>query len=380
MFNARLARTAQRIWSRQGLVSTLLLPLSCLTGVIIRHKRARYRRHPERVWNSPVPVVIVGNIYVGGTGKTPVVIELVNALAQRGWTPGVVSRGYGVRIGTDARTGRGNLDPSRFGDEPALIASSTDAPVAVHPSRVNAAQTLLRVWPDVDVIVADDGLQHLALGRDAEIIVQDGRGIGNGRLLPAGPLREPASRLTQVDMVITNRSGGDTDPTRHATPGTQLVTERSHPTAGRRHDSAQSVTAMPLHTSMTLLAQDVTHLVSGECLSWRDWIGRYCSMRLGAAAAIGHPERFFHMLRSNGLQLQQTLPLPDHTAFDSSSFDALDTDIILITTKDAVKCAAMDDERLWAVRVTPHFPNMAWLDMLHDKLTAAAQRRAAGPA
>lgn len=347
----QLARTAHRIWNKKGCISTLLLPLSWLTGLIVQRKSARYRRNPERVWQSPVPVVIVGNIYVGGTGKTPVVMALVDALKQRGWHPGVVSRGYGVDVGEHPRTGTGNLEASRFGDEPALIARNTQAPVAVHPSRPKAAQALLRAYPEVDVIVADDGLQHLALGRDAEIIVQDTRKTGNGRLLPAGPLREPASRLSAVDVIVTNETS-------------VTATNVTGPSG-------------PLYVSMTLQPHEVMHISTGRKLPWATWMATYADATVGAVAAIGHPERFFNMLTDHGLKLEQTLGLPDHTAYDAASFDGIRTDIILITSKDAVKCAALNDGRLWAVHVNPEFSNHRWLDQLHDTLQGAARRKTA---
>src|SRR5690606_15033938 len=151
-------------------------------------------------------------LLVGGTGKTPVVIAVIKSLQARGWTPGVVSRGYGVKIGTEPRSGQGELPAADFGDEPSLIAASTGAAIAVHPQRNLARQALAESFPDVDVVVSDDGLQHLGLSRDVEIIVQDARGIGNGRLLPAGPLREPASKLSEVDFIIDNSIEPKSDP------------------------------------------------------------------------------------------------------------------------------------------------------------------------
>ncbi len=184
----RLEDLMLAIWSRRGVPSTLLLPLSWLYG---RLSARRLRAGARTAWKAPVPVVVVGNILVGGTGKTPVTIAVCQALQARGWHPGIVSRGYGVTVGPEPRLSDAGGDAPRLGDEPALIHTATGAPVAVHPRRARAAATLLAAHPEVDVLIADDGLQHTALARDLELIVQDGRGVGNGRLLPAGPLREP---------------------------------------------------------------------------------------------------------------------------------------------------------------------------------------------
>lgn len=340
----------QQAWQHKGLASALLLPLSWLSGAFIARKQRRYRHHPQRVQASHLPVIVVGNLYVGGTGKTPVVIALAQALRQRGWTPGIVSRGYGVRLGARARTGQGALNAAEFGDEPALIARQTGAPVSVHPRRAWALMALEHDYPDVDVIIADDGLQHLALGRDLEIVVQDARGVGNGRVLPAGPLREPATRLGDVDIIITNLSPGQSAPPAPDSPAWQIT--------------------------MRLAPAYVTHLASGQALPWADWRARHGQQPVGAVAAIGQPERFFSMLRQHGLELGQAVALPDHDAYDHSPFTAMPAPCILITAKDAVKCARFADKRLWVVHVEPEFSDTGWLDRLHCRLRTLAAKKA----
>ncbi|WP_394342526.1 tetraacyldisaccharide 4'-kinase [Pollutimonas thiosulfatoxidans] len=340
-----------RAWRRKGLVSTLLWPVSWLVRLAIARKHQRFQKQPGLIQHSPLPVVVVGNIYVGGTGKTPVVIALANALRARGWSPGVISRGYGVDVGERARSGRGDLDAAQFGDEPALIARATGLPVAVHRSRPLAMKALRRHYPDVDLVISDDGLQHLALGRDIEIIVQDGRGTGNGRVLPAGPLREPASRLQYVDFVISNLAQNETAPEPVVTPARQV--------------------------SMRLGPVSVTQLSSGTCLDWTVWLAQYGGVQVAAVAAIGQPERFFSMLQASGVQLAQRIALPDHDDYAQPPFAQLAAPVILITAKDAVKCRHINDERLWVVHVEPKFSDPQWLDHANDMLRIIARQKQA---
>jgi len=346
-----IERAVHSAWQRKGLASALLWPLSLIARAAIARKQRRYRRHPELVYRSALPVLVVGNIYVGGTGKTPVVIALVQALQAQGWRPGIVSRGYGARLGDAPRSGRGELDAREFGDEPALISASTNAPIAVHPDRVRALRRLLRDYPEVDVVIADDGLQHLALGRDVEVVVQDARGIGNGRLLPAGPLREPASRLETVDFLITNMQAGLPDRAALAIPARQII--------------------------MRLWPSIVVHLASGRELDWDAWLAEHRGQEASAAAGIGQPQRFFAMLEHAGAALGTRLALPDHEAYESSPFAALPQQPILITAKDAVKCRRFGDARLWVVHAAPEFSDPGWTDAAASMLRAAARRKAA---
>lgn len=345
-----IQRAIHSAWRRKGLTSALLWPLSWITRGIIARKRHRFQNHPELIHHSRLPVAVVGNIYVGGTGKTPVVIALASALSQAGWSPGVISRGYGADVGERARSGRGELDPTQFGDEPALIARATGAPIAVHPNRPLALKTLQRHYPEVDIVISDDGLQHLALGRDLEIVVQDARGIGNGRVLPSGPLREPASRLKYVDFVVNNLAAGETASKACRTPARQV--------------------------SMQLVPKAVTRLTTGTTLEWQDWADQYGGDSIAAVAAIGQPERYFSMLAAAGLQLEQCLALPDHDAYASSPFARLSASHILITAKDAVKCRQFHDDRLWVVEAEPRFSDPQWLDHVSGMLRAIARQKA----
>lgn len=346
---AHLEHALHAIWRSKGIFALALWPLAQLYAAIVTRRQARFLEHPDLIHHETVPVLVVGNIYIGGTGKTPVVIALVQALQQRGWQPGVVSRGYGAQHGDRPRTGRGTLDATQFGDEPALIAAETGAPIAVHPDRQAAIRRLRRQYPDVDVVISDDGLQHLALGRDLEIIVQDARGIGNGWTLPAGPLREPARRLQTADFVINNLQPGETRPSA---------------AAGMAH-----VLDMVMEPAL------VERLGDGEKLPWEQWLARHSSAPCAAVAAIGRPERFFTMLRHHGAQLQHARALPDHYSYEHSPFDQLDSEAILITAKDAVKCRKFNDPRLYCVHPVARFSDEGWLDLVHDMLRAISERK-----
>ncbi|ARP82425.1 tetraacyldisaccharide 4'-kinase [Bordetella genomosp. 8] len=348
-----LREVLQSQWQHGGWLARLLGPLSFLTLLAVQAKRACYRRGWLKSYRPPVPVIVVGNIYVGGTGKTPVVIALVQALRERGWTPGVVSRGYGVKIGNHPRTGQGELAAERFGDEPALISHATNAPVSIHPDRPRAVRTLLSAFPNVDVIVSDDGLQHLALARDVEIVVQDGRGVGNGRLLPAGPLREPATRLREVHTVVTNVDG---------------------PVA-----MAPAPAGKPYRVSMWMEPGAAWNLREGTLRTLWELQAEYGRAGIAAAAGIGNPERFFATLRSAGVSLNTTVPLPDHYSYARSPFASVKTGLILVTAKDAVKCSGLGDNRLWAVPVTPHFSDPAFFDRIAERLPAPGAKAASAP-
>ncbi|RJG06773.1 tetraacyldisaccharide 4'-kinase [Noviherbaspirillum cavernae] len=313
-----------RAWMRRGLLACTLWPVSLLFHGVVALRRRLYAVSVLKSTRLPVPVIVVGNIFLGGTGKTPLTIWLVDALRRAGYVPGVISRGYGAHNDVPQPVSAGSL-PQQVGDEPVLIATRAQCPVMVGRNRVAAATALLAAHPEVNLIVSDDGLQHYALARDVEIVLCDARGNGNGWLLPAGPLREPASRPR--DFTVVNGAHRPHDIP-HSTIFMRLVGD----VAERLVDRSQRVA---LHSLPTLRGD-----------------GR--PARIVAAAGIGNPARFFAMLRNAGVIFEE-MPLADHYDFDVNPFAESSADMILITEKDAVKCihhgALKNDERLWVVPV-----------------------------
>ena len=295
-------------------LAALLWPLSILYRGVVAVRRALYRAGVLRSQRLPVPVIVVGNINVGGVGKTPLTGALAEQLAQHGFTPGIVSRGYGGSNAAPRAVVAGD-DPRVVGDEP-LLHAAAGFPVWIGRDRVEAGRGLLRTHPSCDVIVADDGLQHYALARNVEIAVVDAsREFGNGLMLPAGPLREPVSRLGDVDAVV--RLVARDTPRPPAASGAQ-----------------------------TLMAH--------EPLPWRNlvhpdrvadpaqWQGR----EIHALSGIGNPQRFFDMVASLGIAARCHV-FPDHHAFSAGDIAFPGAHAILMTQKDAVKCTAFADERCW---------------------------------
>lgn len=303
----------EKIWSGRSKLYLLLLPLSFLYGAVSGLRRWLFRCGLKKSRRMPVPVVVVGNLTAGGNGKTPVVIWLTEQLLARGYRPGVVSRGYGGKSDHYPLLITGETTTAQAGDEPVLIARRTGVPVAVAPDRAAAVDTILQHSP-VDVIITDDGLQHYALERDMEIVVIDGeRRFGNGWWLPAGPMRERAGRLKQVDAVIVN--GGTAQPGETAM---QLVPgEAVNLSDGRR--------------------KPVTEL--GECV---------------AMAGIGHPPRFFATLNSLGVTPVHCVAFPDHQSYSPEQLSALikPGQSLLMTEKDAVKCFAFSETDWWYLPVS----------------------------
>ncbi|MBT1727376.1 tetraacyldisaccharide 4'-kinase [Enterobacter quasimori] len=301
-----------RIWSGESPLWLLLLPLSWLYGLVSGAIRLMYRLGLKRAWRAPVPVVVVGNLTAGGNGKTPVVIWLVEQLQKRGIRPGVVSRGYGGKATHYPLLLAADTTTAEAGDEPVLIYQRTGVPVAVSPVRSDAVQALL-AGHAVDIIITDDGLQHYALARDKEIVVIDGvRRFGNGWWLPAGPMRERATRLRSVDAVIVN--GGQ---------------------------AKQGEIPMHLQPGMAV------NLLTGE----RKAVEQLPA--LVAMAGIGHPPRFFATLGQCGARLEKRVPLADHQALMEGQVDALTVpgQSLIMTEKDAVKCRAFAKENWWYLPV-----------------------------
>jgi tetraacyldisaccharide 4'-kinase len=323
-----LLRILMRAWGQRGMLARLLWPVSMLLRLLVRLRQGLYLSGllaPQRV---PVPVIVVGNIVVGGAGKTPVVMALVRHLQNRGLRPGVISRGYGRRT-RDCREVKADSPARDVGDEPALIKRTTRAPVFVARRRIDAARALLASHPQTDVLLCDDGLQHYALARDIEVCVFDDRGAGNGWLLPAGPLREPWPR--PVDLVL--HTG--------AQPAFSGFTSRR---ALARH----AVRADGSQVALATLAQTT-------------------DSPLLALAAIAQPETFFAMLRGQGLPLARTLALPDHYDFDSWQRPTDESYTVICTEKDAVKLWEQHPDALAvALDFTPEPAFLAALDALLD--------------
>ena len=364
-------------WQKRGLWARLLWPLSCLVRGYVWAKRVWHQSNPSRVYRAPVPVIVVGNLYVGGVGKTPVVIALVHQLLALGYHPGVISRGYGVNVGPTPRVGQSKVEPQAFGDEPSLISEQTHAPVCVHPNRRLACQALLAAHPQVDIIVSDDGLQHLALARDLEIIVQDQRQIGNGWLLPAGPLRESPSRLHTVDLVITRLAiapphSALLTPSHlaeaEAEAGAEIEARQPAPRSLNQATAARFALKQPPELLMWLQVNRLHSLDNKLNLSVNEFIELQQNKKTTAIAAISEPDRFFKTLSDAGILYQHCLGLPDHHPLEAALFDAQTADLLLITSKDAVKCRARPDPRIWVVATEAVFSDSGWATKLAKHL------------
>lgn len=334
-----LAQLLDRVWyGRAHPLSVALAPFGWVYCAIARWRafswRHRWRRRPDEA-RLNAPVVVVGNLTVGGTGKTPLVLWLADHLRQRGWTPGILTRGY---LGGENRAPRRvpvDGDPRLFGDEAVLLAARSGCPVMICRDRYAAARQLLRTT-NCDILIADDGLQHYRLRRDLEILLIDGRrGFGNGRCLPAGPLREPAARARLADIQLINATG------QSAQPRMELRPTRARNLADPRQTRA---------------------------------LAQFIGAPITAVAGIGHPEQFFALLERHGLRISRR-PYPDHHDFGAADLQRFGSDQVLMTEKDAVKCRTWATKNLWYLPVTAH-PNKPFTDALDSHLRVLERRRA----
>jgi tetraacyldisaccharide 4'-kinase len=314
----------ERTWLSKGWAAKALWPLSLIYAGLFRLKALAYQKGWRSTLVLPVPVVVVGNLVVGGAGKTPTLLALIDLLRDQGWSPGVISRGYG-RSSYGVRLIHTHSLAQDSGDEPLLIHLRSKAPVAVGKDRIAAAQALLAAHPQIDILLSDDGLQHTRLGRDVQIIVFDERGVGNGWLLPAGPLRQRCDSPLARSLVVYNAS--------------------------------QATVSWPGF----LMHRRLTGLI--PLSSW--WQGRHeqridvralSGQKVWAVAGVARPGRFFGMLKAAGLQVQPCA-LPDHYDFAALPWP-IETPIVVVTEKDAVKLKPerSGTTQVWVACLTFEFP------------------------
>lgn len=307
----------ENIWQTKHPLGFLLLPLSWLYTLVIILRRLAYQSGLIAVNQINVPVIIVGNISVGGTGKTPLVVWLAEYFINKGFKPGIVSRGYGAKLLGKAQQVRPDSDPRLVGDEPVLISKRTGCPVAVAVKRRIAAEELIE-YCDCDLILCDDGMQHYSLGRDIEIAVIDGqRRFGNELCLPAGPLREPISRLQSVDFVVS-----------------KYIAKRHEFKMEYGYGDLVSLTDSDKIISVSSLAGQTVHAIAG----------------------IGNPDRYFSYLRNQKLNLVMH-EFPDHHAFIAEDIQFNDGLPVVMTEKDAVKCTAYAGKNHWYLPITAKLPD-----------------------
>lgn len=298
-------------WYHPHAIRWLFWPWSLLYRVVLKVRKALFRLKILKQRYLPVPVIIVGNITVGGTGKTPFVIWLAKQLKQAGYRPGIISRGYGGQAEHYPHLVMPNSDPAIVGDEPVIISRHTLCPMAVSPNRYAAGERLLQDY-DCNIIIADDGLQHYALGRDIEIVIVDGqRQFGNQLCLPAGPLREPISRLSDVDFIVENHGFNSKNYT------------------------------------MTLSQIYAVNLSDSTI---KRPLSSFTGKSVHAIAGIGNPQRFFDQLSSQGLSLI-THAFDDHHPYKAEDLNFNDKNPVLMTEKDAVKCQQFSNTNTWYIPI-----------------------------
>ena len=322
-------------WYRRGALSWLLWPAGAAFGAVAAARRLLYRLRLLKSAHPGIPVIVVGNISVGGAGKTPLVLWIAQFLGDKGWKPGIVSRGYGG-AGQAPRAATIASKAEEVGDEPIVLARRSGCPVWVGADRVAVARALREAHPEVDVLVADDGLQHYRLRRDVEIAVVDARSHGNGFLIPAGPLREPLSRLRSVDAVVSH--------------GTALSAQASMQLEG-----------------------DVLHRMTDA--AERRPAASFAGQKVHAVAGIGDPRRFFDHLARLGVRALEH-PFPDHHPLRPAELDFGDDAPVVMTEKDAVKLRHAARPHWWVLPVTARL-NPAFGGWLLGKLDEWRRSKAA---
>jgi len=307
-----------KFWSNMNIIAFLLLPLAFVYKCVTATRRLLFRFHFLRAQRLPVPIIVVGNITAGGTGKTPVVISLANKLKNAGFTPGIISRGY-RGDGKNREVSRHSV-ATEVGDEPILIHKKTNCPVWVGKNRLDIASALITKHPKVNVLISDDGLQHYWLPRDFEICVVDGeRLFGNTLPIPSGPMREPLSRLSTCDLVVIN---------------------------GNRHlDIATATIQMNPKGTLLYSLTDQTIIREPRDLE---------NQKISAVTAIGNPDRFFNQLASLGIKAEK-MAFPDHHHYNHNEIKNIENDTIVMTEKDAVKFPAVDTKTCWVLPVDAEF-------------------------
>lgn len=348
-----------REWQQPSAWQLVLRPFAWLFSAVVRVRRWSFARGWHSSMQLPRPVLVVGNISVGGTGKTPLVVALAKRLKSKAQSVAIVTRGSG---GHEQRLVR-RIDPAETdqtqGDEARLLAKRTQAPVYASVDRVAAGLRALSEHPETALLLSDDGLQHYRLSRVLEVAVVDGiRGLGNGQLLPAGPLREPASRLATVDCIVVNTTASSAPNAQGELPRGDWLNQVG---ASQAH--------LPPIFAMQYGNESFVRLSSGAEVALDALAAQSFQQRVVAVAGIGYPARFFSHLRALGVQLHATHAFADHHAFVATDFRGLAADLILMTEKDAVKCRAFADARFVEMRVDAILPE-AFYQFIESRLAA----------